>query len=128
MTRQMFDSLLLNAVDSALCSLGESCQQAIYFHLEKTFSIEKQKIPEKIEEFDRSIKAIFQQGATFLEAAIMQTLCKELGIRLENASGTDFPSAVQSVREIVLRERQFVSTAIPEDFVNMLQNAGGGAC
>jgi len=128
MTRQMFDTLLLSAVDSALCSLGDSCRQAIYFYLDKTFSIEKREIPEKVEEFDRSMKAIFQQGAIFLESAILQKLCKELGVGLKHASDADFPSVIQNVREIVLREPSFVSIADSEDIAEMVEGTGGGAC
>lgn len=128
MTRQIFDSLLLNVVDSALCSLGDSCQQAIYFHLEKTFSIEKQEIPEKIDEFDRSMKAIFQQGAFFLEKAVLQDLCQELGVKFESSSDRDFPLAIQHVREIALGGLSFVSAVDSQEVAKIVENAGGGAC
>ncbi len=128
MTRQMFDDLLLNAVDSALCSLGDSCQQAIYFHLEKTFSIEKREIPEKIEEFDRSMKAILQQGALFLEEAILRTLFQELGVEFESSSDQDFPLTIQYIREIALGGLSFVPAVDSQEVAKIVENAGGEAC
>ena len=74
-----FEKLLLEAVDEALSSLGDSSKQAIYFHLEKTFEINKQDIPYKIEEFANAIEKIFGLGAKFLEIQIMKRLYEKVG-------------------------------------------------
>ncbi len=102
--------------------------KAIYFHLEKAFSIEKRKIPEKIEEFDRSMKAIFQQGALFLERAILRTLCQELGVKFESLSEQDLPLTIQHVREIALGGLSFVPAVDSQEVAKVVGNAGGGAC
>lgn len=74
-----FEELLLGAVDEALSSLGDSSKQAIYFHLEKIFGINKQDIPYKIVEFANAIEKIFGLGAKFLEIQIMKRLYERLG-------------------------------------------------
>lgn len=74
-----FEKLLLEAVDEALFSLGNSSKQAIYFYLEKSFDINKQDIPYKIEEFAKAIEKIFGLGAKFLEIQIMKRLYEKLG-------------------------------------------------
>ena len=69
-----FKELLLEAVDTALSSLGNSSKQAIYFYLEKNFTVKKQDIPNKIEEFITAIEEIFGHGAKILEIEIMKHL------------------------------------------------------
>ena len=74
-----FENLLLEAVDEVFSSLGESAKQAIYFNLAKTFNINKQDIPYKIEEFANAIEKIFGLGAKFLEIQIMKSLYEKVG-------------------------------------------------
>jgi uncharacterized protein YaaN involved in tellurite resistance len=69
-----FEKLLVEAIDESFYSLGESPKQAILFHLENTFKIDKQKIPDKIDSFDNALKKIFGPGADFLEALIIKKL------------------------------------------------------
>jgi len=74
-----FKKLLLEAIDETLSSLGDSSKRAIYFYLERNFSIEKQDIPNKIEEFTNAIENIFGNGAKILEIQIMKRLYKNVG-------------------------------------------------
>lgn len=76
---QEFNSLVLNAVDKALSSIGESPKTAIYFHLENTFHIKKQELPQKIEAFTIALEEIFGLGAKFLEVQIMKNLHAKIG-------------------------------------------------
>jgi hypothetical protein len=50
------EKLLVEAIDESFSSLGESPKQAILFHLENTFQIKKQKIPNRIDSFDNALK------------------------------------------------------------------------
>ncbi len=61
-----FEKLLLDSVDEGLTTIGESSKQAIYFHLEKGFDIQKQEIPRKIEDFALAVEKIFGIGAGFI--------------------------------------------------------------
>jgi len=74
-----FEELFADAVDEALSSLGNSCKQAIYFHLEKTFKIKKCLIPYKIEQFASALEEIFGFGSKFLEIKIMECLYQKAG-------------------------------------------------
>jgi nitrogenase molybdenum-iron protein alpha/beta subunit len=69
-----FESLLLEAVDEGLSSLGESSKQAIYYHLEKSFNIKKQEIPTNVKVFARALGKIFGPGADFIETLIVTRL------------------------------------------------------
>jgi hypothetical protein len=100
-----FDKLLLEAVDEGLSSLGESSKQAIYFHLEKSFSIKKQQIPEKIADFAQAIHRIFGLGANFLEILIIKRLYEKIGVVFELVNAEELALAKYvTVAKRTLRE------------------------
>jgi len=74
-----FNVLLLEAIDEALSSLGESAKKVIYRHLEEKFMIEKGQIPFKIEEFSDALEDIFGMGAKIIELQIMKNIYKKIG-------------------------------------------------
>jgi nucleoside-diphosphate-sugar epimerase len=69
-----FEKLLTEAVDNAFSSLGDSCKQAIYFHLKDCYNISKQEIPYRIRDFADAIEDIFGVGARLIEIEIMKAL------------------------------------------------------
>lgn len=78
-----FKELLLEAVDAALSPLGDSSKHAVYFYLEKNFTVKKQDIPNKIEEFTNAIEEILGHGAKVLEIEIMKNLFAKIGSAFE---------------------------------------------
>jgi hypothetical protein len=78
-----FEKLLLEAIDEALLSLGDSARLAIYFHLEDKFKIRKDEIPQRLEDFTDGIEKIFGLGAKFLQILIMKNLYEKIGKPLE---------------------------------------------
>lgn len=78
-----FKDILLEAVDEALSSLGNSAKQTTYIYLEKNFNIKKQDIPNKIDRFANAIEKIFGNGAKILEIQIMKNLHKKIGHNFE---------------------------------------------
>jgi len=83
LSRKAFEKLLLEAVDEALASLGESAKQAIYFHLENKFKIARNEIPCRVEDFADGLEKIFGLGSRFLEIIIMRKLYEKIGQPLE---------------------------------------------
>ena len=74
-----FNYLLMEAIDEALSSLGESVKQSIYFHIEKKF-VARNEIPENMEDFQGGLEKIFGAGAHFIEILIMKNLHAKIGI------------------------------------------------
>jgi len=74
-----FEEVLLEAIDEGLSMLRESPKQAIYYHLEKTFKMNRLDIPYRIEEFTDAVEKIFGSGAKILEIQIMKCLFKKVG-------------------------------------------------
>jgi hypothetical protein len=69
-----FNKLLLEAIDEALSSFGESTKMATYFHLENTLKIEKREIPFRIDDFQDALEKLFGPGARHLEIMFMKNL------------------------------------------------------
>ena len=80
----IFEELLLEAIDEGPSVLGESAKQAIYCHLEKTYKMNRQDIPYRIEEFIDAIEKIFGAGAKIIEILIMKCLYKKVGYNFKN--------------------------------------------
>jgi hypothetical protein len=96
-----FEEVLMEAIDEGLSLLGESSKQAIYFHLEKTFKMNRVDIPYRIEEFTDAIEKIFGTGAKILEIQIMKCLFKKVGStfkhypKQKNLTFTEYIAAVK---------------------------------
>jgi hypothetical protein len=69
--------LLLESIDEALSSLGESSKTAIYVRLETKYNIKKQEIPNRIEDFSEAFKKLCL-SARYLEIMSMQELYAKL--------------------------------------------------
>jgi hypothetical protein len=69
-----FEEILLESIDDAFFSLGESVKKSLYYHLEKNFLIPRQDIPLRIEDFLCALERIFASGARQLELLIMEKL------------------------------------------------------
>jgi len=98
-----FEEYLLAAVDEAFNSIGENCKQTIYHHLEKKYKLNKNDIPDRIEDFSESIECIFGLGAKVLEMRIMKNLYQKIECPfpyLFNKESLDFVNYIKSARNI----------------------------
>jgi hypothetical protein len=73
-----FCDTLLEAIDEAFSSLGESSKTAIYFHLENSMGIKKQEIPFRIDDFQNALEKIFGLGARLLEILFVKNLHEKI--------------------------------------------------
>jgi hypothetical protein len=73
-----FSDILLEAIDEAFVSLGESVKTSIYFHLENSMEIKKQEIPFRIEDFQNALAKLFGIGARHLEILFVKNLHDKL--------------------------------------------------
>jgi hypothetical protein len=100
-----FEEVLLEAIDEGLSLLGESSKQAVYFHLEKAFKMNRLDIPYRIEDFTDAIEKLFGAGAKILEIHIMKCLFKKVGYNFKhypkqkNLTFTEYIAAVKLEKE-----------------------------
>lgn len=76
--KEKFDTLLVEAIDEAITSLGEPVKNTLYFHLDNDFKITKETIPEHINEFSNVIHKIFGLGASRLEVKSLKNLYSKI--------------------------------------------------
>lgn len=76
-----FGKILLEAVDEAFDTLGASIKEALYFHLETTFAIKKETIPENPAKLSDSLERIFGLGAKFVEKMIIDSVYRKTGCK-----------------------------------------------
>jgi len=94
-----FREILLTAVEESLSTLGDSPKQAILFHLQDTFKIKIEHIPDNITEFSKALEKIFGPGAAYLEKLIVKRLHEKLGLEFENYGNLDFLECVDQVKK-----------------------------
>jgi hypothetical protein len=106
--RKAFEKLLIEAVDEALASLGESAKQAIYFHLENKFKISRNEIPHHVEDFCEGLEKIFGLGAQFLEILVMKKLYERIGqpLKWNENKALMFVEYVEVAKSGFLKERK----------------------
>ena len=109
MSQNNFKKILLDAVEESLSSLGDSPKQAILFHLESSFKIKKEHIPENITEFTKALENIFGPGAVYLEKLIIRRLYEKLGFEAEDVGNLDFLESVNEVRKRLPRREAYIS-------------------
>jgi hypothetical protein len=77
-TRRSFYDTLLEAIDEAFSSLGESSKIAVYLHLENSMGIKKQEIPFRIDDFQNALERIFGVGTRLLEILFVKNLHEKI--------------------------------------------------
>lgn len=119
--RKDFEKLMLEAVDEGLSALGESSKQAIYFHLDKSFDIKREQIPDRLNAFAQAIENIFGAGAGCLEVLIMRKVHEKIGgiVEWDKSKGFSFieyvsvakrsfqdRTSIKSIKELVECEEE----------------------
>ena len=83
MSIKITDELVIEIIDKGFSALGDSPKQAIWYCLEKDFKLERQKVPEKLEAFEETLKRFFGLGYSFLEGLFRQNLQEATGEDLQ---------------------------------------------
>jgi len=91
--------ILLEAIEEGLSSLGDSPKQAIFFHLEASFEINRDNIPTNLTEFSKALEKIFGPGAFYLEKLIAKRLYEKLGLEFKDVENWDFLESVNNAKE-----------------------------
>jgi hypothetical protein len=73
-----FNDVLLRAFDKAFLSLGAAAKTAVYSRLEKDFFLARNELPNRIEDLEEALQAIFGCACKPLKHLIMNRLSAEL--------------------------------------------------
>lgn len=100
-----FEEILLEAIDEGLSIIGESAKKVVYTYLEKTFKMNRQEIPHRIDDYITSIEDIFGTGAKIIQIQTMKKLYKKVGYQIKqrpeqkNFTFRDYISIVKLEKE-----------------------------
>lgn len=101
---ELWTKILIEVVDCGLLILGENARKAIYFHLEKDYSLNKEMIPENMEAFVNGLEHIFGVGSTVIERSILEHLCSKLGVNCEK--DCRFIDSLNNMKKVWLNKHQ----------------------
>jgi len=101
-----FEKNLLEAVDNGLLTLGENPRKAIYFHLKRSFQLQRESIPKETDGFSRALNNIFGPGAQIIEKYILKELYRRLELNFEEKEGFTFADYVREAKKLVGRTKQ----------------------
>lgn len=102
-----FDDKLLQSIDEVISyCLGNANTHLIYEFLEKK-GCSKKEIPEKLDVFVDSLEKLvgvargqILGAATIMENAILESLCRKLGIKSEEVGSGYLPIQIRKLKEI----------------------------
>lgn len=94
-----FRRALLEAV--GLLALGDSVRKAIYRHLEDRFSIRRDEIPGRLEEFAEGLRSMLGASADVLLKVTAKRLYAKLGLSFEEKPGWSFEDYVEEAKRNV---------------------------
>jgi len=112
-TKDQFAKILIESVDYSLLLLGESARKAVYFHLERDYSITREKVPENIEAFVNGLESLFGAGALVIERSILDNLHSKLGLKYEEKKNFIFIDSLNRAKEMLLNEQRRKVINIP---------------
>jgi|SRR5665647_757465 len=73
-TSKQFDNFLIESIDETLSLLGITVKNEFYLQLQVNFNMEKNDIPQRLEEFMSILHRIFNLGASRLEVKFLRNL------------------------------------------------------
>jgi hypothetical protein len=85
-----FNRIFLESVDEGLSCLGEIPKQLLYSQLEKMFSLNKNELQFRLDDFSGALEEIFGAGANFIEIQIMKNLHSKTRCNFEWRELTNF--------------------------------------
>ncbi|MBS7626064.1 hypothetical protein KEJ51_03345 [Candidatus Bathyarchaeota archaeon] len=94
-----FNERLLGAIDESLLALGEHVRQAVYHHMENRFSIRRDEIPYRLEDFAEALRNILGSGGKVLLRLAVKILYAKLGLNFEEKSEWNFRDYVEYARK-----------------------------
>ncbi len=96
----------LTSMDEVLDVLGETSKRTIYYHLETTFSLPREAIPEKPEALAHALEVMLGKGGVLLQRRILTRYYEKMGLPFEEHRGFTFADYVHQAR----RSSVFIQT------------------
>lgn len=102
-----FNNMLVEAVDDALNTLGASIKDALFYHLEATFSVKKDTIYQNPAKFADGLERIFGLGSKFIEKMILDLISDKTSCEISPEwQMKSFAENVQEMKKEFIAKKQ----------------------
>ena len=103
------DEFLMESIDESFAALlGPSVKNALYAHLVKRRALDREDIPERLDDFDECMQETFGQAAVVIERNILARFYHKLGLNppgRTNYAFSDFVDATKKgIQDLVVGE------------------------
>jgi len=94
-----FNELVSECVDETLSDLfGERAKQTVYTRLEKQYSITRDQIPQRLNDFSPALESMFGKSGRTIGKIFARTLYSKLGLEYVVKSDCEFKDYVHEAR------------------------------
>lgn len=113
---QVFSQLLLEAIDDSLSILGDEPRRALYQYLATMHSLDREDIPDKLEDFLVGLKKALGGASLVIQRIILRKLFQKLGSTFRESPQLEFADYIGDARRRfdIGRQRQAGQEHSPE--------------
>ncbi len=94
----LFGEVLLDCVDEALSVLGNEPRQAVYQYLSTIHSLDREQIPDKVDEFAAGLKKALGGASRVIERLILKKLFQRIGSTFRETADLEFTDYVSEAK------------------------------
>ena len=117
---QFFGDVLLDCVDEALSVLGNEPRQAVYQYLSTIHSLDREQIPDKVDEFAAGLKKALGGASKVIERLILKKLFQRIGSTFRETADLEFTDYVSEAK----RRFEITSTKHSDPIENLRSKKG----
>ncbi len=92
---RLFGPVLLEAIDESLSVLGDEPRRAVYQYLATIGSLQREDIPDRLEDFAQGMKKALGGASSVLRKIILKKLFQKIGSTLKESQDLDFVDYVK---------------------------------
>ena len=95
---QQFSEVLLDCVDEGLSVLGNEPKQAVYQYLVTIHSLDREQIPDKVDEFSAGLRKALGSASRVIERLILKKLFQRIGSTFREMADLEFTDYVMDAK------------------------------
>ncbi|OLD13895.1 MAG: hypothetical protein AUI50_05800 [Crenarchaeota archaeon 13_1_40CM_2_52_14] len=95
---QSFSQVLLDCVDEGLAVLGNEPRQAVYQYLATIHSLDREQIPDKVDEFANGLRKALGGASRVIERLILKKLFQRIGSTFRETAELEFADYVRDAK------------------------------
>jgi hypothetical protein len=95
---QSFEQAFLDCIDEALSVLGTEPKQAVYQYLSTIHSLDREEIPDRVDEFSAGLRKALGSASKVIERLILKKLFQKIGSVFREVPDLEFTDYVTEAK------------------------------